>query len=174
MNRRKNVIIGILLLAIGAMTIGYAALARQLNIDGTANINASWEIVFTGINEGTMNGATTVGTPSVNGTSATFEVDLEYPGATATYDIVVENRGTIDAVLESITGLNTANESEPVQIQYSVTGISPNDDLLSGSTRTLTVTVAWVESNDPENPDVIPDVTQKIATIHLNYVQNTG
>lgn len=172
MSKTKNVIIGGLLIAIVAMSVGYAALAQQLTINGTANINASWNIAFTKIVEGTLTGATTKDTPTISGTSATFEVDLAYPGATATYDITVENKGSIDATLQSISGLDATNSSEPTQIQYEITGITAGEDLNSTETTTFHVTVKWVASDD--NTDVIPTTTSKTATITLNYVQKTS
>lgn len=168
MKKKRNIIIGSLLVAIVAMSVGYAALAQQLNILGQANVNASWDLEFTDINEGEMKNASTVGQISMSGTSISFEVDLSNPGASATYDIVVENKGTIDATLESITGVDAANATDPVDIQYSVTGIEEGEDLLSGAKTTFHVTVSW----DADSTE-IPEVTSKTATITLNYVQKT-
>lgn len=165
MSKSKNIIIGALLVAIVAMSVGYAALAQQLTINGKANINASWNIEFTKIESTTLTGATVKGTPTATGTSATFEVDLAYPGATAVFDITVENKGTIDAVLDSITGVDTANLATPTELQYEVIGITANDDLLAGNSTTFQVKVTWEDSN------TIPTETTKTATITLNYAQ---
>lgn len=165
MSKSRNILIGGLLLAIVFMAVGYAALAQQLNVNGTASIDASWDIKFTNIKEKNMLGATTVGIPSASGTSATFEVELAYPGASATYDITVENGGSIDAVLESISGVDTANEAVPEEIQYEVTGIATGDDLTASQTKTFQIIVKWIDS------DSIPTATSKTATITLNYKQ---
>lgn len=169
MSKTKNIIIGALLVAIVAMSIGYAALAQQLTINGTANISGTWDVEFTNITEGALTGATTKGIPSYTATTATFEVDLAHPGASATYDITVENKGNIDAVLDSITGVDTANAAKPVEIQYSLTGISENDELSAGATKVVHVTVVWSADSD-----VIPEETTKTATITLNFVQKTA
>ena len=170
MDKKKNFIIGTLLAAIVLMSVGYAALAQVLTINGTANIDASWDVQITGITESTLTGATTKST-NFDATSATFNVDLAYPGATATYEISIENKGSIDAVLESITGVDSANAALPSEIQYTVTGVAANDELDSGATAKAIVTVTWVKSTD--NKDTVPTETSKTATISLNYVQNT-
>lgn len=170
MDKKKNMIIGTLLAAIVLMSVGYAALAQVLTINGTANIDANWDVEITSITEGTLVGAETK-TINSNATSATFNVDLKYPGASAVYEVNIENRGTIDASLESITGVDAANSAEPVEVTYAVTGVSQGDELNSGETAKATVTVTWVKGAD--NNDKVPTVTTKTATVNLNYVQNT-
>lgn len=170
MEKKKNFVIGTLLAAIVLMSVGYAALAQVLTINGTANISADWDVEITGITEGTLTGATTQ-TITSDATSATFNVDLAYPGATATYEINIENKGTIDAVLESITGVDAANSALPTEVQYSVTGVAEGDALDAKATTKAIVTVTWVASAD--NTDTVPTTTSKTATINLNYVQNT-
>lgn len=174
MSKKRNIVIGALLVAIVAMSVGYAALAQQLVINGKSNLNASWQIEFTDIVEKTMTGAKTKGEITATGTSASFEVDLAYPGATATYEITVANKGSIDATLESITGVDTANAAEPVEVQYEVTGIATGDALDATASKKVLVTVTWVASTDAENPDTIPTTTSKTATINLNFVQKTA
>ena len=167
MNRKiKNILLLVLLLVVLGMTVGYAALAQLLNINGTANITASWDIKITNIVEGTLNGAKSKKVEVVPGDklSATFDVDLLYPGASATYIVTVQNAGTIDAKLESITGLDTANSSAPTEITYSINA-TENDALNNGESKDYTVTVKWEDTN------AIPEVKTKSATITLNYVQ---
>ena len=167
MKEKKNVLMIALLVAVVAMSVGYAALAQTLTINGTANISADWDVQITGITEGALNGATVVGTPAFDATSATFEVDLAYPGASAVFDVTVENKGTIDAVLDSIGGLVEANSAEPTYITYTVTGVEENDELAANGKVTATVTVSWDSAQDT----VPEDAVSKTATITLNYVQ---
>lgn len=171
-NKGKNIIIAALIIAMCAMSVGYAILAQALTINGTANIDANWDIRFTRIVTGDLDNATVVGTPTASGTSATFEVNLEEPGASAEFDITVENKGTIDAVLASITGVDTANVTEPVEVQYEVTGVDVGDSLLVNGSDVFHVTVTW----DIGDTDVteLPEETTKTATITLNYKQKTA
>ena len=168
MNRKaKNILIIILFLAVIGMAIGYAALSQLLTINGTANISAKWDIKISNIAEGTLTGAISKKAEVVLGDklSATFDVDLQYPGATATYIVTVENAGTIDAMLESVTGVDIANVSEPLDITFDINA-NKNDMLSNGTTKDYTVTIKWLET-----AQTIPDTKEKTATITLNYVQ---
>lgn len=171
MDKKKNFIIGTLLAAIVLMSVGYAALAQVLIINGTANIDANWDVEITGITEVTLEKGATTKNITSNASSATFDVDLAYPGATATYEVAIENKGTINATLESITGVDAVNNALPTEVQYNVTGVSEGDSLDSKATAKAIVTVTWVKS--ASNDDTVPTTTSKTATINLNYVQNT-
>ena len=157
----------ILFLAVIGMSIGYAALSQLLTINGTANISAKWDIKISNIKEGTLTGATSKTAAVVAGDklSATFDVNLQYPGAVATYIVTVENAGTINAMLESINGIDTANAANPTEVTFDISA-RENDTLNSGATKDYTVTIKWAES-----AQTIPETKEKTATITLNYVQ---
>ena len=161
----KNVILVILLLVVVGMAVGYAALSQALVINGTANITAEWKIIFTDIKEGKMVGAETKTSPSYTATTATFDVNLLYPGASAQYVITVANQGSINAKLTSVDGIDSANKAAPTDITYSINA-NKNDTLSSGNTKDYTVTVTWNADST-----TIPDTKSKTATITLNYEQ---
>lgn len=168
-DNKKNWIIGALLVAVVAMSVGYAALAQTLTINGTASIaDASWNVAITNIAEGTLNNATTNGTVTYTATTATFAVDLKEPGASATYVITVRNAGTIDAILNSISGISEVNAQEPSDINFAVSGVTAGTTTLAaGATNTITVTVTW-NADSTE----VPTTTSKTAVITLNYAQD--
>lgn len=172
MDKKKNIVIIALIAVVALMTTGYAALAQVLNINGTAKISADWAVEITDIELASSTGATNTDgiEPTFDVTSATFSVDLAYPGATATYDVTIKNKGTINAKLSSISGLDIVNSAEPSEIQYEVTGVSADDKLASEGTTVAHVKVTWVS----EEHDTIPTATSKTATIALNYVQDTN
>ena len=165
---KKRVLLIVVFTAVLFMTAGYAAMAQLITVNGTAGTNnVEWDISFTEIQELSKNNATSERIPTVSGTIATFEVNLQNPGATMVYQITVKNNGTINAILDSITGLEAANSAEPIDLQYAITDISENDTLNAGESQTFKVTVTWVAE-----ADTIPTAS-KIATIGLGYVQNT-
>lgn len=168
MKDKRNILIVALLISILAMSIGYAALAQQLVVKGTANAVANWNVKITDITPRALTGANLKeGTPTFNNTSANFEVDLEYPGANATFDITIENAGRVDAILDSITGIAEANAESPEYIKYSISGINEKDSLDADSKVIATVTVIWEDDGQP-----IPETSvSKTATINLNYIQ---
>ena len=160
--KNKNLLLVILLIAVVGMAIGYAALSQQLVINGTANITTEWDVHIKNITASAGNattGAQDKTPPSFTATSATFDVDLAYPGASATYTVTVENGGTIAAKLQEVTGVDTANAAYTIDAQA-------NDSLGSKSTKDYTVTVTW-----DKQATEIPNTKTKTATITLNYVQ---
>lgn len=163
--KNKNVLLLILLIAIIAIAVGYAAMNQQLIITGTANISAEWDVKITNITAGAKVGAEDKEAVSFDETSATFNVNLLYPGASATYVVTVANEGSIDAVLESVEGLTEANAADPSIVTYTIDA-KANDTLDSDTTKDYTVTVTW---NDSE--EIPTGTTSKTATIKLNYVQ---
>ena len=118
--QKQRIIIGTLRAVIIGLAVGYAVLSQQLNINGTGGIASDFNILFTDIQEGMMNGAITVNKQITNSTTATFTIDLSKPGDSGEYLITVENRGNIDAYVESINGLEEVNQTEPTDITFSI------------------------------------------------------
>lgn len=88
----------IVILTLGAvilgLVLGYAALSQVLNINGTSSISGDFNIQIIALDENTMNHAQTVSKSGLGTTTVSFTVDLESPGASAIYDITVENKGS--------------------------------------------------------------------------------
>ena len=118
--QRKYFLVGSLCIAIFLMLgIGYAVLSQQLDINGTAQITSNWKILFTSAEEKEMTNATTTRKEITNLTTLNLGVELQQPGASATYDVVVENQGDLDAVLSSINGVDEGNNQDPKSIKVS-------------------------------------------------------
>ena len=166
--QKQRIIIGTLCAVIVGLAVGYAVLSQQLNINGTSGITSNFNILFTNIEEGTMNGATTVNKQITDSTTATFTIDLKSPGSNGEYLITVENRGNIDAYVESINGIEEANSIEPTDIKFSIEGIKVNDKLLARESKVFKVKVNWDSSSTS-----IPD-TNKDLTLSINFAQDTG
>jgi len=181
-DNNKLFIIFALIVAVTVMSVGYAALANQLTITGTAGTgNASWNISFLSITKNatlSTASATEVSTPTASGLAATFDVTVSEPGATIVYDIIVQNTGTIDATLSAITGLLEINQAEPTAITYTFNRLNPvtdeilsdTGDLLHGTTNKFRLTITW-----PATSTSVPTgTTSKSGTIYLDYVQKTS
>lgn len=177
--KRNGIIIGALLITIALMTIGYAALATQLTINGTASTgDASWNIEFESITKNTTlttTGATEKALPTASGTAATFNVELAQPGAKIVYDLVVVNNGTIDATFKEISGIDQLNAAEPTGITYTAQRLDSADgnivtgqgDLLSQGRNYFRVTVEWTQTSS----EVPTGTKSKTGTIYLDYEQ---
>ena len=164
--RQRNYIILGLCSILLVMAAGYAAFRTQLTINGTSNITSDWKVLITDIQSNTLSGdATDAEAPSHTETTATFKTNLVSPGDSMQYDITVENRGDIDAVLESID----VNTSENEAILFETSGIKRGDKLLPNESDVLTVVVTY-------NPEVTdqPENLNATVTVTLNYVQDDG
>lgn len=180
--KRNGIIIGALLITIALMTVGYAALATQLTINGTASTgDASWDIEFESITKNSALSTTDAvenSTPTVSGTAATFDVSLPKPGSKIVYDLVVANSGTIDATFKKITGVDELNTAEPIAITYTATRLdaangsvtTSEGDLLAAGKNYFRVTIEWPSTST----EVPTETTSKTGTIYLNYAQKTA
>ena len=165
---KKYFLVGSLCIAIFLMLgIGYAVLSQQLEINGTAQITSNWKILFTSAEEKEMNNATTTRKEITDLTTLTLDVNLTQPGASATYDVVVENQGDLDAVLSSINGVSESNNKDPQAIKVSVENIKVGDPLLAGDKKTFQVKVYWDASVDFSETNMSKEIE-----ITLTYEQS--
>ena len=165
---KKYFLVGSLCIAIFLMLgIGYAVLSQQLDINGTAQITSNWKILFTSAEEKEMNNATTTRKEITDLTTLTLDVNLTQPGASATYDVVVENQGDLDAVLSSINGVKENNSQDPKAIKVSIENIKVGDPLLASESKTFQVKVYWDASVDFNETNMSKEIE-----ITLTYEQS--
>ena len=165
---KKYFLVGSLCIAIFLMLgIGYAVLSQQLDINGTAQITSNWKILFTSAEEKEMVNATTTKKEISDLTTLTLDVNLTQPGASATYDVVVENQGDLDAVLSSIDGIDENNNKVPKSIKVSVANIQVGDPLLAGDEKTFQVKVYWDKTVDFSETNMSKEIE-----ITLTYEQS--
>ena len=149
------------------MGVGYAAFQSQLKISGTSNIASNFLVKITSITPNSIIGTAADKTEitTYNDTSATFGVSLKSPGDSITYDITIENKGTIDAVLKTITKTDTNNTA----ILFETSGVNENDELKVGEIATMKVKVTY-------NPEITSQPTDLDSnlTVELDYEQSAG
>ena len=163
---RKKTVIIIMCIAILFMIVGYAAFSANLNINGTANIASTWQVLFTKIEEvSKSSGVTIKSAPTASGTTATFNLDVQFPGDTIVYKITVENQGTIDAIINDITASKTGNDA----IKFNITGIKKGDILTKGTSTTFNVEITY-DINTTKQPTDLNEV----LTMEINYIQYVG
>ena len=172
MNKRlnrtnRNYIIAGLCMILVIMGVGYAAFQSQLKISGTSNIASNFLVKITGIEVSSKSGGA-ADKPDVtthNDTSATFGTTLQTPGDSITYDITIENKGTIDAVLKTISKTDASNSA----ILFETSGVNEGDPLNVGEIATMQVTVTYNPSVESQPTDL--DSTLKVD---LTYEQSEG
>lgn len=165
-SNKKAIVILCLCIAVIFMATGYAILMTDLNINGTVNINSTWDIRITNIEDSfTVGSAYNIEEPSYTSTTARFNVSLVNPGDSKTYTVTIKNNGTIPAYLSDIS----FSESGTSAITYTVGGISEGDTLAAGKTATVNVKA---EYNQGEIAD--PSERAKILKLKLTYVQKSN
>lgn len=179
-SKRNNIIIGALLVTIALMTIGYAALATQSTINNKSNNNNNkdtWNVEFESITKNstlTTTDAKEITLPTASGTAVSFNVELPNSESKITYDLTVVNKGTLDAKLNNIIGIDELNSNEPKEIIYEIqklddtnnSEITYNEDLLTKGRNHFRVTI---KSNK-----TFTEKKAKAGTIYLNYIQKTS
>ena len=176
-NRKRKNTIMVLLVLLLTVTIGFAALATTLKINGSASITKNnWSVYWDEESIAVTQGSKGDTIPDVvNGedgsinTKVNWNVILELPGDFYEFTIDAVNAGTIDAMITGIT--STLPQDLPSYVSYSVTyadGIEPAVNHLlpkgtkSGSTITPTtekykVRIEFKDTITPEQMDAIPE-----------------
>ena len=152
-----------LVLSVIGISVGFAAMSTQLNINGTANVvPASWKVKFNNLSSATVSGdAEVVQAPTIESDThiGNYEVKLTKPGDSVEYTFDVVNDGTIDAELSTYTfadptitgtGDKATQDAEIVRnnLVYTLTyadgsAINTNDELNKEATKSLKLTIGY-------------------------------
>ena len=176
--QKKYNLILLLIILVGAIGLGYAALGANLSINGTTNLTrTTWDIHFDHLNE-TSGGVTPATATAINaaGNTVTYSITLSNPGDFYEFTVDAVNAGTVDGMIESVTStLNNGSITNlPDCLIYSVTysdgvEIAPNQLLAAGNTETYKVRIEF--KTDIEEED-LPDSNQTLnLAFTVNYVQ---
>ena len=164
--KKRNLIIGSLLAILVVMTVGYAAFSTQLKITGNASITSNWDVQITGISNGTPTGsAENAINPTYDILTANMKVNLYSPGDSMTYEITIQNKGTIDATLSKITKSDTNNPA----ILFETSGVNEGDALNAGDKTTMTVKITYNPATTGQ-----PDNLTSELNVTLTYEQKSS
>ena len=188
----KNYLIIGLSIFVLIMSVGYAAFASNLKINGTGSISSVWDIEITGIKS--FNDDTTgynIVEPTYTKTTATFNTGLKSPGDVMVYEIEVSNLGNlmgrltlaslncgtnedIDCDLFIMTDPYTAlsedwyNSALSVNKEINGTGnLNPHTELYSGRKMYL-----YLEVYLYDDVTSMPDNLTASINLTLNYEQS--
>lgn len=145
----KNLVVALGLLLMIAISIGYAAISSNMNINGTTDIDSNkWDISFANVKEtaGSVT-ATSAAAIQTDKTKVNFDIALGVPGNFYEFTVDVVNNGTIDAMISETVKSGISSE-QAVYLNYDVTykdgtAISKCDKLSAGETKTLKVRVEY-------------------------------
>ena len=182
---KKNnlmLILGIMLIAL-IVTVGYASLQANLQINGTDRLgSATWNVRFDNIRAYGTGNVTPTTAPFISPqdvTKISYEVNISTPGDKYEFLVDVKNLGSIDAVLDDHFMSSTGRQDVIYEVtEYDTTTNTPvpvddfdwdDFDLGHGETRTLLVSVRY--DRDEADPDTI-SVSETISlTLTLDYIQ---
>ena len=160
----KTLAITALVVAVGGLTLGYAALTQSLSINTSAKVQNSatgWKILFSNPNAGSATGDAVKGSISLNANDVTVsDIVLKAPGDSVTYTFDVVNNGEIDAQLTTFTlktptvtgtGEKKADDEALVngKYTYSLTytdggqAVTQGDTLNAGETKSITLKIVF-------------------------------
>ena len=164
-DKNKSLFIAGLIGLLIIMAVAYAAFSTALTINGTANINSSWNVHFdttktsgaSVISPTTGTGGTTAPTGTVSytdGQHASVSATLNQPGDIVVFTLTIMNEGSLDATLGALTATPGATTSCDGLVCTSTAGhvritvanpLSTSLVKTTGST-TMTVTAEFIDT----------------------------
>lgn len=174
--RKKNILIIALLIAVLTMSISYALLSQQLEINGSAKINTKeWNVKIVKVEDIATQGNAEAGSTDHTGTVASISPVFYTEGDSVTYSVTVENQGSIDATLDSITSaVSTTEGTNYPNVEYEYEGIKATDILKAGDSVKFNVTISYVKADQEVTTAVQSDPTKIVTlTSTLVYVQSS-
>ena len=184
-NKRKNKILLLTVILLG-VTIGFAALATTLKIDGIANITKpTWSIYWA--NPVVTTGSVSNDLPTITedegdpeNTKLMWEVTLSYPGDFYEFTVDAINTGSVDAVIMDILPEVTDGEnlvSLPDYVKYTVTysdgtEVALNQLLEANSSQTYKIRIEY--DFDEMTANDINAMPSSGLTYHFSYKVNYG
>ena len=145
-------------IAVVGLSVAFAALNTTLTISGTSKLKqASWDINF-GTPTGVLTSATArfvdmpvggsvEGAPTVTGTTLSFNAELDVPGDYIEFTVPVNNDGTLDAILSTVTTSITGIDSDLLVLSVDDESATPlangSVTLNGGATENITIRAAY-------------------------------
>jgi len=167
--KQRTIVLGILCCMLVFMGIGYSIFSTSLSIGGTSTATNTWSILIESITPienqtGAESKSATV--DDVTKTGVSFSAQFQGPGDYIEYDVVVTNKGSIDARLETIT--NTITPESDAGLFEFTNNLVQGEGLKAGASRTFKVKVLF-----KPNATTLP-TGQMTFNLDLNYIQGEG
>ena len=190
-NKKRNILLGVLILGVISMTVAFAALSTTLSINGTASLPAtSWNIHFANgvdntpnthangkVNKGTITGLQFAATSISN-----FTATLYQPNDEVVYNFNIVNEGTIAGQLDNFTKTITCNSASCDMITYTITceDAQHNDAnqsdyiLASGASVSCEMKIKYNDQTNSNNGTYTQGAVSATATASWLYKQVSG
>ena len=167
----------ILVLLVLVISVGYAIIQSDLNINGVAQIRgANWNIHWENVQ--VAEGSVTANTPVIDTamTTVSYTVTLSEPGDFYEFTVDAANDGTLDGMIESIISKlnNTEITNIPDYLNYSATyedgtNLAEKQILAAGDTETYKIRIGYRRDITAEE---LPSTNQTLnLTFSITYRQ---
>ena len=177
--KNKNIYVILIILVLFGISVGYAAISRALTITGNSEVQQNtWDIHFENI-QVTMGSVTAVKEPTLdnNNLAIEFSFNLDLPGDFYEFTVDVWNRGTIDAMLESITKTPELTEQQAKYLNYTIEyqNKEPIQDKQLVKANEYVRYKVRVEYRKDINVEDLPILSETLnLAFSVNYVQSDG
>ena len=166
-NKKRNLILLLFLVVILVVSTGYATLSTLFGIN-SSNVTfnkATWKILFTSVDDQKVDNITPTSRATISDDKKeiNFSLNLSDIGDKYTFDAVISNQSSHNAVLSSAPTLvvkkGTQTVSLPGYFKYSVvdsngSALTSDFRVNAGDSKTITVSVEYQDSTD------LPDENQ--------------
>ena len=166
------------------ITVGYALLSQQLDINGTSKIKkTTWSIIWDNVqvNSNSVSGASVTQAAQITNTEKTlveYSITLSEPGEFYEFTVDAKNEGTIDGMVNTVSNKvyesnGTTERQLPAYLTYSVTysdgkTIEPKQLLKAGTTEKYKVRVEFKDVEASQLPSSEETIKFKFE---VEYVQ---
>ena len=193
MDKNRKLVFGILALvtSLVVVSISYAAFTQNLNINGSANVQAtSWSVHFANLTNAVTSGTAHEDVAPTIKASRTdigdYEVSFYTPGDSITYKFDVVNDGDYDAKIAVVTkgtpscsGTDTTSNTNVCNnLEYTLKytsnnqDVAVNDTLRKNETKNMTLVLRY-KSTIGQNELPTAEVTVSNLGITLQYAQDS-
>jgi len=178
-NDKRNVLIACLLAVILIMSVGFALLSSNLEVTATGTVSGNWIVNFksgaleqTSITDGVS--GVTAEMDSSNLT-LTLTANFEKPGDKVSYQVPIENKGSIDAYLKTVNVEGNAQNTDALKFSYEVKDNTKTSTYtkgsMTGTTKNIEIPLITGATLTKMNESIID---YNYLDISLEYLENTS
>ena len=178
-NDKRNLLIACLLAVILIMSVGFALLSSNLEVTATGTVSGNWIVNFksgaleqTHITDGVS--GVTAEMDSSNLT-LTLTANFEKPGDKVSYQVPIENKGSIDAYLKTVNVEGNAQNTDAIKFLYEVKDNTKTSTYtkgsMTGTTKNIEIPLITGATLTKMNESIID---YNYLDISLEYLENTS
>ncbi len=178
-NDKRNLLIACLLAVILIMSVGFALLSSNLEVTSTGTVSGNWIVNFksgaleqTYITDGVSDVTAEMDSSNL---TLTLTANFEKPGDKVSYQVPIENKGSIDAYLKTVNVEGNAQNTDAIKFSYEVkdnTKITTyTKGSMTGTTKNIEIPLITGATLTKMNESIID---YNYLDISLEYLENTS